>query len=110
MGQSVELDGRSFTDIRSDLVYACGLKNDIRETSHCFSDFNHVDCCSIMTQFSSNTNEEARVKGMDPVNDLSYHIQQYSLPLGGDENGSWCTCEIGAPEDVPFTVRRKDCL
>jgi len=93
--RSLDLD-RPWDEVRAGLVRACGLRVQ-RSTSHCFNDFNHVDCCA-MTQ-THNTNEESRVVGIHSQNKLGPHIVDASLP-GHGSGGSWCTCQLSAPYDV----------
>lgn len=82
------------------LVASCGLKVQ-RSTSHCFNDFNHVDCCAMETSHSHRTNEESRVPGMHAVNQLGPHIVDGSLDNSEfGTGGSWCTCQLGTPRDV----------
>ena len=96
----LNINGRSFDKVRMDLVNICGLQNDTFGTSHCFADWTHVDCCPVITQHASNTNEKSKIEGMHQINQLGPHIMQYSLPINDDKNGSWCTCHHGAPKDV----------
>ena len=58
----IDLD-RPWSLVRDDLVSACGLKVQ-RSTGHCFNDFNHVDCCTMVGQNTHRTNEESKVVGM----------------------------------------------
>lgn len=93
----VDLD-RPWREVREDLVSACGLRVQ-RSTSHCFNDFNHVDCCAMGTGNTHRTNEQSRVEGMHAVNQLGPHITDAALP-GHGEGGSWCTCHLASPYDV----------
>lgn len=96
----IDIDGVSWRTLRMELVSICGLNNDSTETSHCFADWTHVDCCPIITSHAFNTNEEARIENMHRTNQLGPHIIRNSVPIGSDRNGSWCTCSHGAPMDV----------
>ena len=91
---------KKWENVRKDLVSSCGLLSDIRATSHCFNDWNHVDCCSIRTQHAMNTNEHSKIDGMHRINYLGDHIIKYSIELNNDKNGSWCTCHMNVPNDV----------
>ena len=93
----VDLDG-PWSQVRQELVQACGLKVD-RSTGHCFNDFNHVDCCTMAAGNTHRTNEESRVPGMHQINLLGPHIEAASVSARGD-GGSWCTCHLSAPYDV----------
>jgi len=95
--RDVDLNG-PWPTVRKALVEACGLRNQ-RSTSHCFNDFNHVDCCTMASSNTHRTNEESKVVGMHPVNLLGPHILEASLPEAG-EGGSWCTCHLSSPHDV----------
>ena len=89
---------RPWPEVRKALVSACGLQ--VQEsTSHCFNDFNHVDCCTMQSEQTQKTNEESKVVGMHSVNFLGDHIVDASLKSHGD-GGSWCTCHLSAPHDV----------
>jgi len=59
--RTVDLN-RPWPAVRDDIVQACGLRVQT-STSHCFNDFNHVDCCAMDTGRTHNTNEESRVVG-----------------------------------------------
>lgn len=89
---------RPWPEVRDSIVQACGLRVQ-QSTSHCFNDFNHVDCCTMDTGRAHNTNEESRVVGMHHVNYLGAHIVDASIADRGT-GGSWCTCHISSPEDV----------
>jgi hypothetical protein len=89
---------REWPVVRDDIVRACGLRIQ-PATSHCFNDFNHVDCCAMVDQNVHRTNEESRVVGMHPVNFLGSHIVSASL-AGHGSGGSWCTCHLSSPADV----------
>ena len=95
--RQVDLD-RPWSEVRADLVSACGLQVQ-SSTGHCFNDFNHVDCCTMVGRNTHRTNEESRVEGMHRVNLLGPHIEDASLVERGD-GGSWCTCHLSAPNDV----------
>ena len=95
--RQIDLD-RPWSLVRDDLVQACGLKVQ-RSTGHCFNDFNHVDCCTMVGQNTHRTNEESRVVGMHRVNMLGPHIEDGSV-AGHGAGGSWCTCHLSAPHDV----------
>eukprot|EP00322_Chrysochromulina_rotalis_P010891 CAMPEP_0115859490 /NCGR_PEP_ID=MMETSP0287-20121206/16642_1 /TAXON_ID=412157 /ORGANISM="Chrysochromulina rotalis, Strain UIO044" /LENGTH=245 /DNA_ID=CAMNT_0003313791 /DNA_START=12 /DNA_END=749 /DNA_ORIENTATION=+ len=87
-----------WAQVRAEVVAACGLRLQ-SSTSHCFNDFNHVDCCTMSTENTHRTNEESRVVGMHRKNFLGAHIIDASLPEHG-LGGSWCTCHLSSPEDV----------
>ena len=89
---------RPWPAVREDIVRACGLRVQ-QSTSHCFEDFNHVDCCTMDPGRAHSTNEASQVTGMDRVNYLGAHITDASLVDRG-AGGSWCTCHISSPEDV----------
>ena len=89
---------RPWPAVREDIVQACGLRVQ-RSTSHCFEDFNHVDCCTMDTGHAHSTNEASQVAGMHRVNYLGAHITEASLADRGS-GGSWCTCQISSPDDV----------
>eukprot|EP00900_Chrysochromulina_parva_P002079 jgi/Chrpa1/11872/Chrysochromulina_OHIO_Genome00013368-RA len=84
--------------VREEIVSACGLRVQ-QSTSHCFNDWNHVDCCAMATGNTHRTNEESKVVGMHRTNFLGTHIVDASLPEHG-EGGSWCTCHMSSPDDV----------
>lgn len=90
--------GGDWAEVRQQLVRACGLQV-VQATSHCFADYNHVDCCTMVAQNTHNTNEQSRVAGMHPVNQLGPHITAASVRTRG-EGGSWCTCQLQSPFDV----------
>lgn len=94
---AVDLDGL-WSEVREALVDACGLRVQ-RSTGHCFNDFNHVDCCTMVNNSTHRTNEESRVEGMHRVNLLGPHIVDAAIADRGD-GGSWCTCHLSAPMDV----------
>ena len=89
---------KPWEEVRQDVVKACGLRVQ-RSTSHCFNDFNHVDCCTMDSQRTHNTNEKSKVVGMHSVNFLGSHIVDASLAEPG-VGGSWCTCHLSSPADV----------
>lgn len=95
--RSLDLN-RPWPAVREDIVAACGLTVQ-SSTSHCFNDFNHVDCCAMDTGAAHNTNEASKVIGMHQVNYLGAHIVDASVAERG-VGGSWCTCHISSPEDV----------
>ena len=95
--RAVDLN-REWPLVRDDFVRACGLRVQ-QSTSHCFNDFNHVDCCVMHDGHVYRTNEESRVVGMHRVNALGTHILAASLTELGS-GGSWCTCHLSSPEDV----------
>lgn len=91
------LDGRldgDWASVRVNLLEACGLRNmnDVMpgqgRTSHCFGDFNHVDCCTMKAEEKDRTND-GRVLGMHPTNALGDGIAAASDPEKG-AGGSWC--------------------
>merc|ERR1711990_848676 len=45
---------RPWSEVRKDLVETCGLKYQ-GSTSHCFEDFNHVDCCAMVDRHTHRT-------------------------------------------------------
>ena len=94
--RGVDLNRRP--EVRKAPVSACGLQVQ-QSTSHCFNDFNHVDCCTMQSEQTQKTNEESKVVGMHSVNFLGDHIVDASLKSHGD-GGSWCTCHLSAPHDV----------
>ena len=57
--RDVLLDG-PWGAVREALLGACGLRVGSK-TSHCFDDFNHVDCCAMQQDLTHNTNEQSRV-------------------------------------------------
>lgn len=93
----VSLDA-PWNEVREAVVDACGLQVQ-QSTSHCFQDFNHVDCCTMDSTQQHETNEASRVAGMHAVNYLGSHIVDASISERGP-GGSWCTCQISSPEDV----------
>jgi hypothetical protein len=95
--RALDLNG-PWSEVREAVVEACGLRVQ-RSTSHCFNDFNHVDCCAMASEATHSTNEQSKVRGMHSVNFLGSHIVDASIPDRG-EGGSWCTCHISSPEDV----------
>ena len=90
--------GGDWSTVREKMVSACGLKVQ-SSTSHCFEDFNHVDCCTMQDKTSQRTNEKSQVEGMHEQNFLGSHIVDGSLQENGP-GGSWCTCQLGTPRDV----------
>ena len=95
--RTVDLN-RPWPAVRDAIVEACGLRVQ-RSTSHCFDDFNHVDCCAMDTSRQHATNEQSKVVGMHQVNYLGSHIVDASIADRGT-GGSWCTCHLSSPEDV----------
>ena len=95
--RNIDLD-RPWDDVREAILDACGLQN-LAATSHCFNDFNHVDCCAMGASSTHRTNERSRVTGMHPVNQLGPHILTASIAERG-AGGSWCTCHLSSPRDV----------
>jgi len=95
--RAVDLN-RSWKLVRDDIVRACGLRVQ-QSTTHCFNDWNHVDCCTMESASTHRTNQESRVAGMHAVNFLGTHIVDASVTDLGS-GGSWCTCHISSPEDV----------
>lgn len=93
----IDMSGE-WADVRQALVQACGLRVE-QSTSHCFEDFNHVDCCTMAADSTHRTNEESLVPGMHPVNLLGPHITEASISSHGP-GGSWCTCHLNSPFDV----------
>ena len=102
-----QLDG-DWGDIRRSLLQSCGLADSSRtavgrgRTTHCFADYNHVDCCTMQAGVSHNENE-GRVAGMHRSNQLGPGITASSLESHGS-GGSWCTCHIGAGKAPPRDV------
>ena len=82
---------------QKDALTACGMPTNYWPTSHCFNDFNHVDCCTMDPERTHATNEASKVVGMHKVNFLGSHITEASLHDRGP-GGSWCTCHISSPE------------
>ena len=95
--RAVDLN-RPWKKVRDEIVKACGLRV-YKPTSHCFEDFNHVDCCAMDPERTHNTNEESMVEGMHPMNQLGPYIVEASVADRGS-GGSWCTCQNGSPADV----------
>jgi hypothetical protein len=58
-----------WTKVRKEVTRACGL-NIQPSTDHCFADFNHVDCCTMVNEHTHRTNEESRVPGMHTQNQV----------------------------------------
>jgi len=90
--------------IRKQLLYAAGLA-DVGETSHCFSDFNHVSATT-MAQAQQENLHDGKVQGMAAGNQLGPVIKLASLREGKgfEKDGSWCTCALGAGKEPPFDV------
>ena len=100
------LDGE-WADVRRSLLSSCGLRDSVAavgrgRTTHCFADFNHVDCCTMQADKQANENA-GRVAGMHQQNQLGPGIQASSLDEHGG-GGSWCTCHIGAGSSPPRDV------
>ena len=94
-------------DIRRSLLQSCGLADSRSavgrgRTTHCFADYNHVDCCAMQATLAFNENE-GRVAGMHQSNQLGPGITASSLEDHGS-GGSWCTCHIGAGKTPPRDV------
>ena len=113
---SIEIENKDWESIKNDLRRSCGLKI-AYQTSHCFADYNHVDCCTIQESFQYQTNEDSLVPGMHPINQLGDHIVTYSIPEtmffnniettttnininSNSKTGSWCTCQLNTPNDI----------
>ncbi|KAL3920084.1 MAG: hypothetical protein SGPRY_005383 [Prymnesium sp.] len=94
---SIDLSSE-WSAVRQHIVRACGLRVE-SSTSHCFEDFNHVDCCAMAAENTFRTNQASKVPGMHPVNLLGPHITAASVESHG-EGGSWCTCQLNSPLDV----------
>ena len=60
----------------------------LSSTSHCFEDYNHVDCCTMVPETAQRTNEESKVVGMHRTNFLGSHIVDGSVKSLGT-GGSW---------------------
>jgi len=91
-------------EVRKKLLGAAGLKDIPDKTGHCFTDFNHVSATTMMSSNSHNEHDGA-VKGMAVGNQLGPGIESASLHEAPfDDNGSWCTCAIGAGKNPPFDV------
>lgn len=102
----IQLNG-DWGDIRRSLLQSCGLADSRRavgrgRTTHCFADYNHVDCCAMQVAEAYNENE-GRVAGMHQSNQLGPGITAASLEEHGS-GGSWCTCHIGAGKTPPRDV------
>ncbi|CEM02052.1 unnamed protein product [Vitrella brassicaformis CCMP3155] len=96
LAKEVSLNG-DFSEVRRQLVSACGLKNSY-QTGHCFGDYNHVDCCTMQMEYSTELNNN-RVAGMHATNPLAHVINPNSIQdssFADAQGGSWCTCHIGA--------------
>jgi hypothetical protein len=86
-------------NLRKDLLSSCGLRP-ARTTSHCFADYNHVDCCAMYGTANENA---GRVEGIVQRNQLGGAITSTSVAEPGD-GGSWCTCQVGAGRSPPRDV------
>eukprot|EP00041_Stephanoeca_diplocostata_P013870 m.247289 g.247289 ORF g.247289 m.247289 type:complete len:179 (+) comp19496_c0_seq2:321-857(+) len=88
------LDGQ-WTPLRASLLEACLLHNNesvlpgMGNTGHCFSDFNHVDCCTMLGRNVDNDNN-GKVEGIAFTNALGTGIRAASLDGGESSSGSWC--------------------
>tara|TARA_B100000524_G_scaffold334616_1_gene223290 strand:+ start:1231 stop:1980 length:750 start_codon:yes stop_codon:yes gene_type:complete len=95
---------RAWGDVREDIVRACGL-HAVDNTKHCFNDFNHVDCCPIVSENVDRLceNEAPRYPRQSakflPSSQLGPAIKDASSATHGD-GGSWCTCQLGFPDDI----------
>eukprot|EP00041_Stephanoeca_diplocostata_P013871 m.247431 g.247431 ORF g.247431 m.247431 type:complete len:232 (+) comp19496_c0_seq20:321-1016(+) len=102
------LDGQ-WTPLRASLLEACLLHNNesvlpgMGNTGHCFSDFNHVDCCTMLGRNVDNDNN-GKVEGIAFTNALGTGIRAASLDGGESSSGSWCTCQLGADKMPPQDV------
>jgi len=104
---TTELD-QDWSAVRVNVLGACGLR-DLRDvppgqgnTSHCFADFNHCDCTTMLGEVSMNQNH-GQVAGIARGNLLGPGIQTASDPALG-AGGSWCTCIMGAGKEPPADV------
>ena len=52
--KQIDLSGE-WSTVRRQIVSACGLRVKA-STSHCFEDFNHVDCCTMVDKHTHRTN------------------------------------------------------
>jgi len=66
--------------VREGIVSACGLKVK-PSTGHCFEDFNHVDCCTMVDRHTHRTNQKSQVVGMHEQNQLGAHITDGSTQV-----------------------------
>jgi hypothetical protein len=95
--------------IRRALLAACLLEDNTTAhagngyTGHCFNDFNHVDCCTMLGNRAHHENH-GQVEGIAYGNPLGAGIQRASLDGGEEASGSWCTCQLGAASDPPRDV------
>lgn len=96
------LTNKSWTEIRSKLLWCGGLKEE-RITSHAFNDDNHCDLTTMMGDVQQNSNEEGEIQGISTRNVLGPHIEAASLPELG-EGGSWSTCTNGCSNIPPHDV------
>jgi hypothetical protein len=99
---------KDWPDVRVAVLSACGLR-DLRNvppgqgnTSHCFADFNHCDCTTMLGEVSMNQNH-GQVQGIARGNLLGPGIKTASDPELGT-GGSWCTCIMGAGKEPPSDV------
>jgi len=91
--------------VRKQLLFAAGLADIPGTTSHCFDDFNHVSATT-MLDLTQDNKHDGGVKGMAIGNDLGSGIRSASLhdAKGFEENGSWCTCALGAGDEPPHDI------
>jgi hypothetical protein len=71
-------------------------------TSHCFNDYNHCDCTTMLGEVSDSTND-GQVAGIARGNLLGPGIRTASDETLGP-GGSWCTCTNGAGQEPPADV------
>mmetsp|Transcript_4265 Transcript_4265/g.4922 ORF Transcript_4265/g.4922 Transcript_4265/m.4922 type:complete len:269 (-) Transcript_4265:170-976(-) len=94
--------------VRVAVLGACGLRDLQRSapgqgyTGHCFADYNHCDCTTMLGEVSHNENQ-GQVQGIAMGNQLGPGIQNASDPELGP-GGSWCTCQQGANQEPPRDV------
>lgn len=106
--QKETLNGDWASLVRPSLLQACGLrdKTTVRPgngyTGHCFNDYNHVDCCTMIGEVAHNENN-GQVQGIAYSNPLGKGILSASIPSNG-EGGSWCTCQLGSGNAPPADV------
>ena len=98
----------SWVNIRRKLLQAGGLRHDLRETSHAFNDWNHCDLTP-MKRSTFDFENEGRVRGMNPRNQLGQVIRKCSLtkeddPDFDDDGGSWSTCLMNCNLEPPRDV------
>ena len=83
--------------VRWDLSSIACAHKCVYDAGHCFADWNHVDCCTMVGRNAHNENS-GRVAGMSFTNRLGAGITKSSVPTHG-AGGSWCTCQVGAAQD-----------